>query len=28
MVPARAVELGYEFRYPDLDRALEAALGS
>jgi uncharacterized protein len=28
MVPARTVELGYEFRYPDLDRALEAALGS
>jgi hypothetical protein len=28
MVPARALELGYEFRYLDLDRALEAALAS
>lgn len=26
MVPARALEQGYEFRYADLDRALEAAL--
>ncbi len=27
MVPARAVELGYEFRYPDLDGALVEILG-
>jgi uncharacterized protein len=26
MVPARALKLGYEFRYPDLDAALGAAL--
>lgn len=26
-VPARATELGYEFRHPDLQRALEDALG-
>jgi uncharacterized protein (TIGR01777 family) len=28
MAPARALELGYEFRFADLDRALAAALGS
>ncbi len=27
-VPNRALELGYEFRHPDLDEALAAALGS
>jgi NAD dependent epimerase/dehydratase family enzyme len=26
-VPARALVLGYEFRHPDLDGALRAALG-
>jgi uncharacterized protein (TIGR01777 family) len=26
MVPARALELGYEFRYPELDKALAAVL--
>jgi NAD dependent epimerase/dehydratase family enzyme len=27
MVPARATELGYEFRHPDVDEALRSALG-
>jgi NAD dependent epimerase/dehydratase family enzyme len=27
MVPARALELGHRFRYPELDPALRAALG-
>jgi uncharacterized protein len=27
MVPARALELGYRFRHPDLDEALRSALG-
>jgi NAD dependent epimerase/dehydratase family enzyme len=26
MIPGRALELGYEFQWPELDRALEAAL--
>lgn len=26
MIPARALELGYQFRYPELERALRAAL--
>ena len=27
MVPARATELGYRFRHPELDEALRSALG-
>jgi NAD dependent epimerase/dehydratase family enzyme len=27
-LPARALVLGYEFRYPQLDAALRAALGA
>ena len=27
MVPARATELGYRFRHPDVDEALRSALG-